>query len=90
MMNKQTQTDPTDEEVKPETADNKNDANDNDEETEEKKYEPKDLNVDIKGMINALSNCPLMIPFWQKILQCNRILIAGCGGGYDVFQGVFT
>ena len=75
-------------------VDNKSNNNDDNEiENEEKKVdnnadEYKKTKEDIKGMINALSSCPLMIPFWQKILQCDRILIAGCGGGYDCFQGI--
>eukprot|EP01084_Bolivina_argentea_P124028 219790_1 len=43
---------------------------------------------DIKFMTNTFSTCPLMIPFWCKILECDKILIAGCGGGYDCFQGI--
>lgn len=85
MINKQAK---DGQDVEPETVDNKNDANDNDDDTEEKKYDKAKSNIDVKGMINALSSCPLMIPFWQKILQCDRILIAGCGGGYDIFQGM--
>lgn len=98
MLNKQAKEDNTEadftnsdlDDIEKAVSDTKNDANDNDEDVEEKKYDKtsKDKNVDVKGMINALSSCPLMIPFWQKILQCDRILIAGCGGGYDVFQGM--
>ena len=98
MLNKQTKEKNTEfstsdlDEIEEAVTENKNDANDKDEDAEEKKYEQssKDKNIDVKGMINALSSCPLMIPFWQKILQCDRILIAGCGGGYDVFQGIDT
>jgi hypothetical protein len=29
-----------------------------------------------------------MIPFMRKLDKANRILIAGCGGGFDVFAGI--
>eukprot|EP00005_Dracoamoeba_jomungandri_P005811 CAMPEP_0174256390 /NCGR_PEP_ID=MMETSP0439-20130205/5637_1 /TAXON_ID=0 /ORGANISM="Stereomyxa ramosa, Strain Chinc5" /LENGTH=361 /DNA_ID=CAMNT_0015338979 /DNA_START=291 /DNA_END=1376 /DNA_ORIENTATION=+ len=31
---------------------------------------------------------PLLQPFWKELSSCERILIAGCGGGYDVFSGI--
>jgi hypothetical protein len=29
-----------------------------------------------------------MIPFLQELANAKRVLIAGCGGGFDVFAGV--
>lgn len=31
---------------------------------------------------------PLEAEFWSSISHCNRILISGCGGGYDFMQGL--
>jgi len=31
---------------------------------------------------------PLRPPFWDALEDCNNILIAGCGGGYDFFSGL--
>jgi hypothetical protein len=33
---------------------------------------------------------PLEAPFWDLLRsdECNRVLIAGCGGGYDLFSGL--
>eukprot|EP01084_Bolivina_argentea_P124029 219791_1 len=69
-----------------ENKENKNDNNSEEKKSDETKQTP--TLKDINAMSNILSSCPLMIPFWSKILQCNRILIAGCGGGYDCFQGI--
>ena len=60
----------------------------NDDNIEEKKDDDDADEGDVNMMKNALCSCPLMIPFWPKILQCDRILIAGCGGGYDCYQGL--
>lgn len=30
----------------------------------------------------------LEAPFWAAIADCQRILLAGCGGGYDIFSGI--
>lgn len=29
-----------------------------------------------------------MIPFLQRLAKARRVLIAGCGGGFDVFAGI--
>jgi hypothetical protein len=31
---------------------------------------------------------PLAQPFWTELEEAQSVLIAGCGGGYDVFSGL--
>lgn len=35
-----------------------------------------------------MNNVPLDIEFWSRISGFDRILISGCGGGYDFLQGI--
>jgi hypothetical protein len=35
-----------------------------------------------------MTSKPMEIPFWGRLERANKVLIAGCGGGFDVYQGI--
>jgi hypothetical protein len=50
---------------------------------------------DVEPMPTSTTSAPtnsripsLESPLWSRLAGCERILIAGCGGGYDVFSGL--
>jgi hypothetical protein len=31
---------------------------------------------------------PMQLPFWERVEKANKVLLAGCGGGFDIYQGM--
>eukprot|EP00483_Globobulimina_turgida_P003533 UN03539 len=52
----------------------------------EKKTEAVDDNTEQKQEDDA--SMSLQPPFWHRIKNSKRILLSGCGGGFDIYQGI--
>ena len=69
---------------------NENENKVNDPDDAELKENPNNESNETKDDIYSDYNpfTPLEIPFWSKIRKCKNVLISGCGGGYDIYQGL--